>query len=350
MNDPKKITVGIVGAAGYTGVELLRLLARHPLVTVTVVTSESAHNQAVNEAFPSLFTYAEHTFVTHDSPLLNGCDLVFFATPHGTSMHRVPALLDHGVRVVDLSADFRLQDAAFWERWYGVKHAAPEQLSEVVFGLPEFNRQALRDACLVAVPGCYSTAILLGLLPLIAGDIVARDSLIADAKSGVSGAGRTPAIDSLFSEVSENFRAYATNGHRHLPEICQVLSAVAGAPVSLTFVPHLVPMIRGIFATLYAHVNAGVGIDAIRVCYQQHYDDEPFVTLLPDGVTPDTRSVRGTNHCQIALRQPQGETQLVVLSVIDNLIKGAAGQAIQCMNIMFGLDETVALDMPAIYP
>ena len=346
----KNLKVGIVGATGYTGVELLRLLAAHPSVTVTAVTSESARDQAVTNIFPSLTDYADHTFIAHDHPRLKDCDLVFFATPHGSAMHHVPALLDRGVRVIDLSADFRLRDVAVWEKWYGLKHVASERLSEAVFGLPELHRQALKDAQLVAVAGCYSTAIILGLLPLIANKLVVLDDLIADAKSGVSGAGRNPAVTSLFSEVSENFNAYAVTGHRHLPEICQALSWVAKVPVELTFVPHLLPMIRGIFATLYTKINTDFEYDAIRASYENYYADEPFVTLLTYGVLPSTRSIRGTNHCRIALCQPQGGGQIVVLSVIDNLVKGAAGQAIQCMNIMLGWDETTALKLSGVYP
>jgi N-acetyl-gamma-glutamyl-phosphate reductase len=345
----RNLKVGIVGATGYTGVELLRLLVGHEQVDIHVVTSNTEKDEYVVNVFPSLSGYLDLKFSDHDSPELEECDVVFFATPHATSMYKIPELLNEGVKIVDLSADFRLQDAEEWEHWYGVKHAAPELLKRAVYGLPEINRQQMAKADLVASPGCYPTAIVLGLLPLLENGVVDLNTLIADAKSGVSGAGRKVAMGSLFSEASETFKAYGVSGHRHLPEICQILGIVSGQTVDITFVPHLVPMVRGIFATLYAHLNQ-TNVDITKM-YTERYFDEPYVDVLPEGSQPDTRSVRGTNMCRIAVHKAQDNSdKLIVLSVIDNLVKGAAGQAIQNMNIMCGLDEVMGLNLPAIYP
>jgi len=350
----KILKVGIVGATGYTGVELLRLLVGHEYVDIQVVTSNSEIDQYVTDVFPSLSGYLDLKFSEHDSPVLTECDVVFFATPHATSMYKIPELLNANVKIIDLSADFRLQDAEQWQHWYGIEHAAPELLKSAVYGLPEINRDQISKADLVANPGCYPTAVLLGLLPLLEAGIVDLNSLIADAKSGVSGAGRKADMASLFSEASETFKAYGVSGHRHLPEICQTLSLCSGQAVDITFVPHLVPMVRGIFATLYARLKQ-MDIDVTDI-YTTRYINEPFVEVLPNGSQPDTRGVRGTNMCRIAVSQGQGDDKaqgsdkIVVLSVIDNLVKGAAGQAIQNMNIMFGLDEVSGLNLPAIYP
>ena len=342
------LKVGIVGSTGYTGVELLRLLVGHEQVDIHVVTSNAEKDEYVTHVFPSLSGYLNLKFSDHDSPALGECDVVFFATPHATSMYQIPELLKAKVKIVDISADFRLQDAEQWEQWYGVKHAAPELLESAVYGLPEINRALIAKANLVANPGCYPTAVSLGLLPLLEKGLVDLNSLIADAKSGVSGAGRKAAMGSLFSEASETFKAYGVSSHRHLPEICQTLSLCSGQIVDLTFVPHLVPMVRGIFATLYAQLNQA-NLDITDI-YTKRYIDEPFVEVLLNGSEPDTRSVRGTNMCRIAVNQAEDSDKLIVLSVIDNLVKGAAGQAIQNMNIMCGLDEVTGLNLPAIYP
>ena len=344
----KVLKVGIVGATGYTGVELLRLLVGHEQVDVHVVTSNSEKDQYVTDIFPSLSGYLDLKFSEHDSPALTECDVVFFATPHATSMYKIPELLNASVKIIDLSADFRLQDAEQWQHWYGVEHAAPELLETAVYGLPEINREQIAKADLVANPGCYPTAVSLGFLPLLEEGVVDLNSLIADAKSGVSGAGRKEAMGSLFSEASETFKAYGISGHRHLPEICQTLGLCSGQTVDLTFVPHLVPMVRGIFATLYANLNQ-TELDITHI-YRTRYINEPFVEVLPNGSQPDTRSVRGTNMCRISVSQTQDSDKIVVLSVIDNLVKGAAGQAIQNMNIMFDLDEVMGLHLPALYP
>ena len=342
------IKVGIVGGTGYTGVELLRLLAGHPAVELTAITSRSERGVPVAELFPSLRGRLDLAFVEPDETSLQDCDLVFYATPNGIAMEKVPALLETGVRIIDLAADFRLRSAEEWRLWYGMEHACPELLQEAVYGLPELNREPIRSARLVANPGCYPTAVLLGFMPLLEQGLIDPDHLIADAKSGVSGAGRKAALNTLFCEAGENFKAYGVSGHRHLPEIRQGLAAVTGHRVNLTFVPHLIPMIRGIHATLYGRlVTAETDLQAL---FESRYAGEPFVDVLPAGSHPETRSVKGANSCRIAVHRPQGGDTVVVLSVIDNLVKGAAGQAIQNMNLMFGLPETTGLDGLALSP
>ncbi len=333
--------VGVVGGTGYTGVELLRLLAGHPSVELAAITSRSEAGTPVAELFPNLRGHVDLCFSEPDVEQLGACDVVFFATPNGTAMQMAPELLAAGTRVIDLAADFRLADADEWEQWYGVAHACPELLAEAVYGLPELNRSQIRGARLVANPGCYPTAVTLGFLPLIEAGIVDRWQLIADTKSGVSGAGRKASVATLMAECGESFKAYAVAGHRHLPEIRQTLSRLAGKAVGLTFVPHLLPMIRGIHATLYARLTEDE-VDLQRL-FEERYRKEPFVEVLSAGSHPETRCVRGINHCHIAVYQPQGEDAVVVLSVIDNLVKGAAGQAIQNMNLMLNLDETEGL-------
>lgn len=341
------IKVGIVGGTGYTGVELLRLLATHPEVSLRTITSRSEAGRPVSELYGSLRGHVELCFSEPDQQVLADCDLVFFATPNGTAMKMVPQLLEAGTRVIDLAADFRLKDPRLWEQWYGMPHACEQVLAEAVYGLPELNREAIRGARLVANPGCYPTASALGFLPLVENGLVDTSSLVADCKSGVSGAGRGANTAMLMGEVGESFKAYAVAGHRHLPEIRQTLGWVSEAPVGLTFVPHLVPMIRGIHATLYARSSSDADLQAL---FEQRYASEPFVDVLPAGSHPETRSVRGVNHCRIAVHRPQGGDTVVVLSVIDNLTKGAAGQAIQNMNLMFGLEETTGLRQVALSP
>ena len=342
------IKVGIVGGTGYTGVELLRLLAMHPQVQVIQITSRAESGRQVSELYGNLRGHFDLAFSEPDVAQLATCDLVFFATPNGTAMKMVPALLEAGARVIDLAADFRLQDPAVWEQWYGMPHSCTDVLAEAVYGLPELNREQIRGARVVANPGCYPTASTLGFLPLVEQGLVDTSSLVADCKSGVSGAGRGANAAMLMGEVGESFKAYSVAGHRHLPEIRQTLSGVSGQPVDLTFVPHLVPMIRGIHATLYARLGAQA--DDLQALFEQRYAGEPFVDVLPAGSHPETRSVRGVNHCRIALHQPQDGGTVVVLSVIDNLTKGAAGQAIQNMNLMFDLDERSGLDQVALLP
>lgn len=345
------IRVGIVGGTGYTGAELLRLLSVHPEAELCAITSRQEAGQSVSSLFPNLRGHLDLAFTTPDEAELKACDAVFFATPHAAAMHTVPELLDAGVRVIDLSADFRLRDAEEWTRWYGEPHSCPDLLEKAVYGLPETAREEIKSADLLACPGCYPTAIQLGFLPLLESGVIDASRLIADAKSGVSGAGRALKPGSLFVEAADSFKAYAIPGHRHVPEIRQALNSFAGKEVGVTFIPHLVPMIRGIEATLYAEFkDESTDIQAL---YEQRFANEPFVDVMPAGSHPDTRSVRGGNVCRIAvhvLKNQHGPDRVVVSSVIDNLVKGASGQAVQCFNLMFGLNETTALQAPALLP
>jgi N-acetyl-gamma-glutamyl-phosphate reductase len=345
------IKAGIVGGTGYTGVELLRLLAQHPNVQLKAITSRRETGTPVAAMFPSLRGHVELAFTEPKPEAWRGCDIVFFATPNGVAMGEARACLDAGARVVDLSADFRLKDLAEWERWYKLKHAAPELAAEAVYGLPELNRERIRGARLVANPGCYPTATQLGFLPLVEAGVVDTDHLIADAKSGVSGAGRKAELHLAFSEASDNFMAYNVPGHRHWPEIRQGLAQAARREVGLIFTAHLTPLIRGIHATLYARVTREADYQAL---FEQRYAREPFVDVMPPGSHPDTRSVRAANICRLAVHRPVQHTgradTIVVLSVIDNLVKGAAGQAVQNMNLMFGLPETTGLHHIAVLP
>lgn len=346
----KMISVGVVGATGYTGIELLRLLSTHETVEIKVATSNSEKGKAVTDVFPSLRSHIDLEFVEHDSDQLNSCDLVFFATPHTTAMHYVPKLLDKGCRIIDLSADFRIKIPEIWEHWYKEKHSCPELLQTAVYGLPELNREQIRDANLIANPGCYPTAITLALLPAIKNGLIDTGDIIADAKSGVSGAGRKAALATQFSEVSESFKAYGVSGHRHLPEMTQILNNIHQEnDVNLTFVPHLVPMNRGIHATVYVKpIDRTV---SMQNHYTEFYAHEKFVDVMPEGSHPDTSSVRTTNLCRISVHSGNSDSRpVVILSVIDNLVKGAAGQAIQNMNIMFGLKEEMGLVSPGLIP
>lgn len=342
-----KIKVGIVGGTGYTGVELLRLLATHPGTEIACITSRGEAGQRISDMFPSLRGYIDLPFTDPAQADLAGCDVVFFATPNGIAMQQTRALLDAGVRVIDLAADFRIQDVAVWEKWYGMTHACPDLIAEAVYGLPELSRDRIGAARLVANPGCYPTAVQLGFLPLLKAGVVDASHLIADAKSGVSGAGRKAETHILFAEAGDNFKAYGVAGHRHLPEISQGLTGMYGHDIGLTFVPHLTPLIRGIHATLYARLTKDVDVQAL---FEEQYCNERFVDVLPPGSHPETRSVRGSNQCRIAVHRPGNGDTVVVLSVIDNLVKGAAGQAVQNMNIMFGFAETTALELVPLLP
>ncbi len=341
------IKVGVVGGTGYTGVELLRLLARHPGVELAAITSRGEAGMPVADMFPSLRGRVGLRFVTPQDAGLEKCDVVFFATPNGIAMKQAAELVAAGVRVIDLAADFRIADVAEWEKWYGMTHAAPELVAEAVYGLPEVNRERIRSARVLANPGCYPTAVQLGFLPLVEAGVVELSHLVADAKSGVSGAGRKAEVHTLYAEASDSFKAYGVPGHRHLPEIRQGLARMAGQAVGLTFVPHLTPMIRGIHATLYGRLTRDVDLQAL---FEQRYAGEPFVDVMPAGSHPETRSVRASNMCRIAVHRPQGGDTVVVLSVIDNLVKGAAGQAVHNMNIMFGFDELQGLDLVPVSP
>ncbi|MGJ8648069.1 MAG: N-acetyl-gamma-glutamyl-phosphate reductase [Marinomonas colpomeniae] len=340
--------IGIVGGTGYTGAELLRLLANHPQAEVTTITSRSEEGKLISDIYPSLRGHYDLRFTNPSVDELAKCDLVFFATPHGVAMDQVPELIDRGVKVVDLGADFRIKDTVEWSKWYGMEHRTPDYVAKAVYGLPEINRAAIKDAQLVANPGCYPTATQLGLIPLLEAGIIDPAHLIVDAKSGVSGAGRGANVGSLLCEASESFKAYGVNGHRHLPEIKQGLQAVSDSPVGLTFVPHLVPMIRGIHSTMYATLT-DTSVD-LQALFEERYKDEFFVDVMPAGSLPETRSTKGANFCRIAVYRPQGGDKVVILSVIDNLVKGAAGQAIQNMNIVLDLPENMGLTALGMMP
>ncbi len=341
------INVGIVGGTGYTGVELLRLLTLHPKVKIKAITSRNEAGINVADLFTNLRGHIDLKFSDPADAKLNKCDVVFFATPNGIAMQQAESLLKADVRVIDLAADFRIKNVTEWEKWYTMQHACPALVAEAVYGLPEINRELVKNARLIANPGCYPTAVQLGFLPLIEAGVIDINHLIADVKSGVSGAGRKAEVHTLHAEASDNFKAYGVPGHRHLPEIKQGLSNIAQKPVNLTFVPHLVPMIRGIHATLYAKLTRRIDLQAL---YEKRYHNEAFVDVLPAGKHPETRSVRGSNICRIAVHQPQNSDTVVVLSVTDNLVKGAAGQAIQNMNIMFGLPETLGINQVPLLP
>ncbi|HEU4352799.1 MAG TPA: N-acetyl-gamma-glutamyl-phosphate reductase [Burkholderiales bacterium] len=345
------IRAGIVGGTGYTGVELLRLLAQHPGVELKAITSRKEAGTPVARMFPSLRRRVDLAFSEPSARALAGCDVVFFATPNCVAMGEARAVLEGGARIVDLSADFRLHDVAEWERWYKTKHAAPELIREAVYGLPEMNREQLRRARLVANPGCYPTSVQLGFLPLVETGVVDVEHLIADAKSGVSGAGRKTELNLMFSEASDNFAAYHIAGHRHWPEIRQGLAQAAKRDVGLVFTPHLTPLIRGIHATLYSRITREADFQQL---FEKRYAGEPFVDVMPAGSHPDTRSVRAANICRLAVHRPPERAgrsdTIVVLSVIDNLVKGASGQAVQNMNLMFGLPEAAGLEHVAVVP
>lgn len=343
----KNLKVGIVGGTGYTGVELLRLLSVHPNITLTAITSRGEAGLPVADMFPSLRGYVDLAFTDPAKSNLSECDVVFFATPNGIAMQQTRELLAKGVRVIDLAADFRIKDIPTWEKWYSMTHACPDLVATAVYGLPEMNREAIKTAQLVANPGCYPTAVQLGFMPLLEAGVVDTSYLIADAKSGVSGAGRKAEVHSLFAEAGDNFKAYGVGGHRHLPEISQGLTNIANTKVGFTFVPHLTPLIRGIHATLYAKLTKPTDLQAL---FETRYANERFVDVLPKGAHPETRSVRGSNICRIAVHQPQDSDIVVILSVIDNLVKGAAGQAVQNMNIMFDIPENTGLEVVPLLP
>lgn len=347
-----RIKVGIVGGTGYTGVELLRLLSQHPNVTLHAITSRKEDGLPVADMFPNLRGRVNLRFETPEHAALDQCDVVFFATPHGVAMAQAEHLLAHNVRIIDLAADFRLQDTATFERWYKLPHACPEILRDSAYGLVELNRDAIRQARVIGNPGCYPTTVLLGLAPVLGGSraLVDLDHVIADCKSGVSGAGRKVQASSLFSEASDNFRAYGVAGHRHHPEVSEQLQRLAGVPVGLTFVPHLVPMIRGMFSTIYLRILPEALETDFQALYETRYADEPFVDVMPAGSLPETRSVRASNMLRMAVHRPDNGDQLIVLVAQDNLVKGASGQAVQNMNLMFGLPETTGLEQLAIMP
>jgi N-acetyl-gamma-glutamyl-phosphate reductase len=344
------IKVGIVGGTGYTGVELLRILATHPEARVTAVTSRKEDGLLVADMYPSLRGRVDVAFSSPDKASLTDCDVVFFATPHGVAMAQAPELLAAGVKVIDLAADFRLQDTASFEKWYKMPHSCPTLLKEAVYGLPELNRDQIKNARLIGNPGCYPTTMQLGFAPLLKAGIIDASHLIADCKSGVSGAGRKAEIGILFSESSDNFKAYGVSGHRHTPETIERLQTMTTDKVGLLFTPHLVPMIRGMHSTLYARLTKDVDNDTLQALFEDAYRDEPFVDVMPFGSHPETRTTRAANMLRLALHRPGNGDTVVVLVVQDNLVKGASGQAVQCMNVMFGLDETTGLHHVPVLP
>lgn len=341
------VNVGIVGGTGYTGVELMRILANHPDVILKVITSRSNAGTAVTDMFPNLRGRIDLIFTEPSIASYKQCDLVFFATPNTIAMHQVEELLAAGIRVIDLAADFRLKDIAVWEKWYGTTHASAVSVEKAIYGLPEMNREQIKQAQLVANPGCYVTAVTLGLLPLLHRQLINPETIIADGKSGVSGAGRSANVATALCEASESFKAYAVSGHRHYPEIKQNLRQIS-PKADLVFVPHLVPMIRGIHTTLYTDVIADVS--DVQLIFETFYANEPFVDILPTGIQPQTRSVKGSNNCHITIQHLPDANKLVVLTAIDNLVKGAAGQAVQNMNLMMSLDETTGLESIGLMP
>ena len=342
------IKAGIIGGTGYTGVELLRLLHNHTGVEVVAISSRSLDGKRVDSIFPSLVGHSDLVFSLPSDNILNTCDVIFFATPHGVAMEGAGAFIDKGIKVIDLGADFRITDQTEWSKWYGMEHTQAELLDSAVYGLPETNRAQVKDAMLLANPGCYPTAVQLALKPLITNKLISLSCIVADCKSGVSGAGRAANQAMLLCETSESLKSYGVSGHRHYPEIKQALEILAGEPVNFTFVPHLVPMIRGMQATIYVDL-LDENID-IRPYFVDTYSNEPFVTILDDGVYPETRSVKSSNFCQISVQKIPNSNKLVIMSVIDNLVKGASGQAVQNMNIMFGLDETSGLTSIGLLP
>jgi len=346
------IKAGIVGATGYTGSELLRLLALHPEVEIVVVTSRTEKGRPVADMFPHVRGHITLEFTDPSVEDLSHCDLVFFATPHGVAQSMMAEFFDSGLKTIDLSGDFRLKDVDVWESWYDQTHACPELIEHAVYGLPEINREQIKNAKIIACPGCFPTVVQLACLPLVEQNLVDIGRIIADAKTGTSGAGRAAKTGMLLSECSDSFKAYGVSGHRHLPEMNQILSDACGQNVSITFVPHLVPMIRGIEATIYISPAAGteLSLENVQSVYEERYVNEPFVDVMPLGSLPETRSVKGSNMCRIALHQQPGSKGIIVLAVIDNLVKGSSGQAIQNMNLMFGLEESLGLTQVALMP
>ena len=355
MNDKKltnkKLKIGIVGGTGYTGVELLRLLSIHPNVELTAITSRGDAGLPVADMFPSLRGYVDLKFTDPAQSNLTECDAVFFATPHGVAMSQAQALLDANVKVIDLAADFRLQDTVVFEKWYKMPHSCPDILKKAVYGIPELYREQIKSAQVIGNPGCYPTTVLLGLAPLLEQGLIDFTApIVADSKSGVSGAGRKAEVATLFAESSDNMKAYAVSGHRHHPEIHAQLTQLAGCDVQFIFVPHLIPMIRGMLSTIYVKLSEKAKALDLQALFEQRYQHERFVDVLPAGVLPETRSVRGSNQIRIALHKHDEAGYLTLVVVQDNLVKGAAGQAVQNMNIMFNLPENTGLDVVPLLP
>ncbi|MCJ7748071.1 MAG: N-acetyl-gamma-glutamyl-phosphate reductase [Desulfobacterales bacterium] len=345
-----KTRVGIVGATGYTGVELLRLVVQHPEVEVTVLTSQKYAGVPIDQVFPSLTgrlqIKCEELTIDHIS---QKTDFIFTAVPHKTAMETVPLFYQKGKRVVDLSADFRIKDPEVYERWYQ-KHTCVDLLSESVYGLPELHREEIKNAKIVGNPGCYPTGALIGLIPLTKEGMISYENIVIDSKSGVSGAGRDVVLGSLFCEVNEGVKAYKIFNHRHLPEIEQELSQLAQKKIMVTFVPHLIPMDRGILTTIYVNLNKKIKTEDALSIFQEYYRGEPFIRIYPKGKIPNTKDVRGSNYCDIGVIVNESDSRAVIVTAIDNLVKGASGEAVQNMNIMLGYPETMGLDVLPLFP
>lgn len=352
MPDNKQIKAVIVGASGYTGEEAVRLLLRHPGVQITAITGDRKAGQAYGSVYPHLAHCGLPDLVALDDVDFTSVDVAFCCLPHGTSQKVIKGLLaQHAhLKIVDLSADFRLRDGATYAEWYGHEHFAPEFQGEAVYGLTEHYRDALKSARLVACPGCYPTSVLLPLLPLLSQNLILPTDIIADSKTGATGAGRKAAEALLFSEVDEGLKAYGIAQHRHAPEMEQELTVAASTDVTITFTPHLAPMSRGILSTLYVKLAEGKTVDDLRAGLASQYADEPFVHVLDAGIAPSTHHVKGSNFCHISVFPDRQTGRAIVVSVIDNLVKGSSGQAIQNMNLMFGLDETDGLLQYALCP
>ncbi|AGF49305.1 N-acetyl-gamma-glutamyl-phosphate reductase [Candidatus Kinetoplastidibacterium galati] len=348
----KKIKVGIVGGTGYTGVELLRILIQHPNVDLTVITSRKESGLYVSDLYPNLRNHISLKFSSLDNPDLMNCDVVFFATPHGVAMSQARDLLKSGVKIIDLAADFRIKDIDVFEKWYKIEHSCPDILKTSEYGLVELNRSNIVKSNVIGNPGCYPTTVILGLIPLLDQSIplIDVDDIVADCKSGVSGSGKKLEASGLFSESSDNFKAYSVSGHRHHPEIVSQIEKISGKKVNLTFVPHLVPMIRGMFSTIYVKILPhALDID-FQELFVKRYGSEPFIDIMPYGSLPETRSVRSSNNLRIAIYRPGNKDRLIILVTQDNLVKGAAGQAVQNMNLIFNIKETIGLESIAILP
>ncbi len=339
------IKAGIIGGTGYTGLELVRLLHNHPNAKITHLCSRTNVGKAVAVEFPNLINYVDLNFIAADDNALLECDVIFFATPHGVAMNSVGKFLDKGIKIIDLSADFRIKDSVEWSKWYGIKHTQAALLQSAVYGLPELYNSQIKNAALVANPGCYPTAITLALKPLLEANAIDTKSIIADCKSGVSGAGRAANIATLFCEINESLKPYNINQHRHKPETQQVLSEIAGTAVDFIFSPHLIPMTRGMLASVYVDLIKDIDPQEL---FENHYQDNKFVQLLPNGIYPQTQSVKGTNNCHISIQK--SGNKLIIMAVIDNLIKGASGQAVQNMNLMFDFDEGMGLETVGLLP
>jgi N-acetyl-gamma-glutamyl-phosphate reductase len=347
----KKIKIGIVGGTGYTGVELLRLLSVHPHAELKVITSRGEAGLPVADMFPSLRGFVELKFSDPANANLSDCDVVFFATPHGVAMAQAPGLVESGIKVIDLAADFRLQDTSVFEKWYKTPHSCADILKDAVYGIPELYRDKIKSAKVIGNPGCYPTTVLLGLAPLLEQGLIDFSvPIVADSKSGVSGAGRKAEVATLFAEASDNMKAYGVSGHRHHPEIHAQITQLAGINVDFIFVPHLIPMIRGMLSTIYVKLSTKSHRLDLQDLFEKRYADERFVDVLPAGILPETRSVRGSNQLRIALHKQADTGYLTILVVQDNLVKGAAGQAVQNMNIMFGFDENAGLEVVPLLP